>query len=144
MVEKLRVKTVISIRAGVHSQLLRVRTILRITESDEFKTAFDLADSESKEKVIAIIEKGDRDAFEIWLKEEIQKRIGVDEMSIRELRKLGQKLSVRGYNILPKAILVDRVKREQSNERRTNCSVESPNLGDSRLDAKLDTQVRPD
>lgn len=104
------VRTVIEVRARVHAQYCRVRAILRILESDEFKAAFEHCDAESRVEVGTIIERINKDELEKWL----FKQLKLEQMPIRELRKLGQQLSVRGYHCLPKSVLVERIKVEQS------------------------------
>lgn len=96
-----------TLRSGHRNKICEARSIDRTINSDEFATAFEKADDLSREAVSGIVRNGNKAALEDWLR--VARQTSHAEMSLRELRVVGQQLGVRHYNRLPKALLLSEI-----------------------------------
>lgn len=103
-------RTVEDIKKSLHSQVCSTRSILRLSQTLGFELAFNEASSEQKLILLALIQKSDQDGVLKWVKQQLRDKRVIEEFSMQELRKIGQKLGVKDYNILPKSLLLPEIK----------------------------------
>ncbi len=113
---KLQVKTSLQVIVGLHSQVCTVRSMLRLSETEGFRKAFDAANEAGKDVALKLINDGDKDGLCQWIKVQLHTQKAVECLSIRELRQLGQQLGVRHYNVLPKGRLIHEIKLHQKGQ----------------------------
>lgn len=100
---------ILTIRSKLHLRLCKIRAIYRVVFSLKFELAFNRADSENKSKVETMISNQDAEELENWLKRQADRTI--EELTMRELRSMGQRLGVKNYNNISKGLLIAEVRR---------------------------------
>ncbi len=94
-----------SIRQACHARMLSARTINRIVESDDFRDYFLKSSELVQTTAEQFILNGDKDGLESWMHDR-RNEFDNAALSIKELRRIAQQLGVKGYNALPKALLL--------------------------------------
>lgn len=117
-------KVAADVKAVLHTRLLRTRSIIRIVESSQFERAYDGAVDEQRGVAQGIINNLDLKGLKQWLQRRLGEIVAVEEMSMRELRKLGQRLGVKQYYTLPRESLITALKqREDDGVRKADSSI---------------------
>ena len=97
-----------TLRRISHDLACRSRAVDRLVSSDDFDDAYSPADTDARLAAAELIRSSDRDGLEDWLRLHRPVR-GHEDMTLRELRAVGQQLGIRSYNHLPKAILLSEI-----------------------------------
>lgn len=100
-------KTYATLLVEVQDRVNRQRQIERIVARTDFVEAYERADEAYRSKVEALIVACDREGVVRWMREPK----GHGERSLRELRRMGQRLGVPRYNNLPKDQLLSEIAR---------------------------------
>jgi hypothetical protein len=102
------------IQCDFHMLLLQIRNLHRIIHSFEFESAYARANEEQKKAVKINIDEHDQLAIEKWITLVNSSSVDISILSVSELRKLGRKKGIDGYQYLPKASLLSALKQVES------------------------------
>lgn len=95
------------LKSEIHLEILNLRALEYLLESEEFKTLYDSA--VSKEEIDFYLSTRDTDAIRFWMK--AQRITDLSSYNIKQLRSMGQRLKVKDYHILPKNILILEIRK---------------------------------
>ena len=102
----------------VRRELLSVRNLFTVVNSESFREIFDKSDPDKKDKIKSLIASKDSKALAKFIRSLTSRSI--EEYSLRELRKLAQECGVSGYSLLPKASLLSILKRKEKTDESGN------------------------
>ena len=97
------------IRTNLHAQYCKARQFHYLVESEDFGLVFESATPNKQKYVRTLVRLGDMTNIKKFIREELLKLTPFHQMSIRQLRQMGQRLRVRGYNTLHKGTLVQEI-----------------------------------
>ena len=100
--------SLVRLRGNAHNRACRSRSIARTVASEDFERAYNLASSGARIVIVAIVERLDKDALDQWILDQ-REPSDLSGWSLRELRAEGQRLGIRNYNNLPKALLISEI-----------------------------------
>ncbi len=101
------------------------RAILRQLSLSTFSKLYDRADAKEQSTLLEHIETGDYDAVRQWVRESEHRDI--EDMTTRQLRDLGRKLTIRYYHSLTRNQLVKTILEKQDAIRRASLADEGGN-----------------
>lgn len=97
------------LRNELHNRSLAMRAIDRIVSTMEFEETYKRATKEDRVAISNMILNANKEGVEFWVRNQHQYEDGA--RNIRELRIIGQKLGIRLYNRLPKALLLSEISK---------------------------------
>lgn len=108
----------------VHKRFLILRSIDRTIITPTFKTLFAKASESDKLKVQELINAIDGEGFESWIKRQAQAEYSA--MTVRDLRKLGQRLGIPYYNQITRPQLLSEITKHESAKESSNGRIDGP------------------
>jgi hypothetical protein len=103
----------LTIQQGLHSRVNDLRSIQRIVESIDFESIYKQATEAQQRIVIELINGGDKDAVQLWMAVQERDRSNIEELPVKELRRLACSLGIAGYHFLPKASLLSSISSKE-------------------------------
>lgn len=100
------------LRISSQAQLCHARNLDRLIRSDEFEIAYTAASPIRRVYVRNLIDRGQKGSVRNFVREEMLILTPFHRMSVKRLRKMGQRLGVRDYNSLNKQTLVEEIQIE--------------------------------
>lgn len=100
-------KTYATLLIEVQDRVNRQRAIERVIARPDFVEAYERACQSCRSHVETLIVGCDREGVVRWIREQVSREYG--ELSLRELRRIGQKLGVPRYNNLSKDLLLSEI-----------------------------------
>ncbi len=101
------------IQQSLQFHVNELRSIQRLIVAADFEKAYTNATDHDKQIVDQYIMKGERLNAVRWLAIQTKKELDIEELNIRELRKLAVSLGIAGYNVLSKASLLSEIKQHE-------------------------------
>lgn len=97
---------------SLHNQILKERAILRLIETDKFKSAYENSDEHNQEKVQYYIQTLRLEDLKLWLKTKLKIEFDIENLTIEQLRELARDLGVKKYYLFSKENLIYRIREE--------------------------------
>jgi len=91
----------------VQDRVNRQRQMERLISRTDFVEAFERAAETARITVYGLVAACNREGVLRWVREQLTKEYG--ECSLRELRRIGQRLGIPRYNNLPKELLLSEI-----------------------------------
>ena len=98
------------VRELFHAQVLHVRNINNIINSDNFEVAFNLSSDKEKHNVLKIISELDKDGIKNFIDSRLSNGTPFDQLNIRKLRDIGKHMRISNYHVLNKMSLIEEIK----------------------------------
>jgi len=92
------------VRDLLHHRLLDLRRMEKLILALDFEILFHSADPDTRDRVLDWIREGSRNLVEKWFKE--ASRRDLDDLTVKELRRIAQEEQVSGYESMNKATLI--------------------------------------
>lgn len=105
--------TLLDIQQSLHSRVNDLRSLQRIVATPDFETAYRQATEEQKAIVTELINNGDKDGVQQWVALQERDRTNIEELPVKELRRLAASLGIAGYQFLTKASLLSQIKGKE-------------------------------
>ena len=99
-----------SIRMDLHSQMLTTRALYRCVLTSQFEEAFANTNDLGREELKKILDSGNQLSLQRWI--EMYRDTSCNTM--RELRLLGQRLGVTGFQYLSKSSLLSAIRNKEA------------------------------
>ena len=93
------------------SRVNELRCLQRLIESKSFAGAYDEANDEDRGIVHRYIKEANRAAVEQWVAIQERDKLQIEELPVRELRKLASSLRIQDYNYLTRASLLSEIQK---------------------------------
>lgn len=87
-----------------------LRSLQRLTTLPEFAVAYEAASVEQRQIVLRYIREGDKEAVQKWLALQERDRMVVEDLPVRELRRLAASLGIAGYQGMSKSSLLSHIR----------------------------------
>ncbi len=104
------------IQQALTSRVNEMRCLQRLIDSKSFAEAYNTATDEDHRIVHRYITDHNRDAVEQWIAIQERGKIRIEELPVRDLRKLASSLRIQDYNYLPRASLLSEIKKVRHND----------------------------
>lgn len=105
--------TLLDIQQVLHSRVNDWRSLQRIVETTDFEIAYKQATEEQRRIATQLIKNGEKDNVLKWIALQERNRTDIEELPVRELRKLAGSLGIAGYQFLTKASLLSQIKGKE-------------------------------
>lgn len=96
------------LRRDARDRVCRARAVARVVESPAFEEAWERAAGEARARAALLVRSLDKDGLDAWIAG-TRPEGDLGALTLRQLRIKGQRLGIRGYHILPKAILLSEI-----------------------------------
>lgn len=126
------------LRDDFHAQVLHLRKLDYIVQSDDFEIAYMKATNEERKAVHRAIMAGDQNALKQFLDKQSQKTDDFEKIGIRKLRMMGQHLRIDGYQYLNKISLIEEIKNaiQRAKEGIKRVPIQSETTGEYEIHAR--------
>lgn len=101
-------QTNLDLRREAHDRVCRARAVARLVDSDDFTIAYTRAVSSDRAIASDLIRELNKDGLHDWIVAMLPAKDNSGK-TLRELRIVGQRLGIRNYHMLPKAILLSEI-----------------------------------
>lgn len=108
-----------AVQQALRDRVNNLRCLERLVTTREFETAYNRASTQQQAIITEAIETGNYDIVQQWLTILERDSMKIEELPIRDLRKLASNLKIPGYHLLVKASLLSRIKE---------CGRDSPSI----------------
>lgn len=106
-------KTAKEISDDIHLKLCHYRSLYYVVSGLDFEQAYNKANESTKGKMLSAVESGNVKELSAII--EITLGSCLEEMPVRELRRIAGKYGIANYHLLPKASLLSAIKQREFN-----------------------------
>lgn len=99
------------IQQGLHSKVNDLRALQRLATSEDFEVAYERASNEQRRVVTRLVADGDRCGVQEWLSLQELCSVSVEDLTVKELRRLAASLGIAGYQLMSKASLLSQISK---------------------------------
>lgn len=99
-------ETLLQTELNLIERINNLRAIHRLINTLDFKIAYERCSVEQQQYVLSLITNNDKTSLISWLSKEQHRYLELEDLSIREMRKLAQQLGIRGYLNMTKSLLL--------------------------------------
>ena len=103
---------IVKLRETLHHRILLARSIEYLVAGVMFERLWDASDKAEQKKVQSYIDKLDKEAIQIWMRQ--HSSLDVGELGVRQLYQIAQRLQINNYSRLPKEMLVAAIQKAES------------------------------
>jgi hypothetical protein len=115
-----------AVQQALRDRVNNLRCLERLVTTREFETAYIKASGQQQAIIAGAIDNGDYDVVQQWLTILERDSMNIEELPVRDLRKLASNLKIPGYHLLPRASLLSRIKEfgkgDSTSPNGTDCS----------------------
>lgn len=107
-------ETLLHLQQSLHSRVNDLRSLQRMAALPDFEEAYRSASVEQQRVLLNYIREGDRDGVQRWLAIQERDQIVIEELPVKELRRLAASLGIAGYQLMSKASLLSQIRNKES------------------------------
>jgi len=103
---------IVKLRETLHYRILLARSIEYLVSGLMFERLWEASDKDQQAKAQKYIDKFDKPGIQQWM--QAHPSLDVEELSVRQLYPIAQRLNILNYSRLPKECLVAAIKKAES------------------------------